>query len=371
MFLALAEIRRSKARFALLAGAIALLAFLILFQQAIQSSLLRSLSGGIRNQTAPVVVFNVDGRRFLQSSSVTDSQRTAIESLDEVAATASIRQGTFPVLVDGSTEATSVLGYDDADLGGPVELTAGRLPERRGEVVMNEVDDAFGFAVGEVVTVQPSGLELTIVGAADDVGLNGLPTLFTTTETYLEVLRTRNPAAELPPPNALGLRPADGLSAASAAAAVNALSDDLDATTRADAADGNPAVASITQSFRVVLTLFGVVVPLVTGLFFLILTTQKSQALTLLRAVGAPARRLVQALLVQVGFVLIVGLGLATGLYALATSQQLDNLALSPEPGALVFWVVTLSVLGVLSALASARRVLAIDPIVATTGAAR
>lgn len=371
MFLALAEIRRSKARFALLAGAIALLAFLILFQQAIQSSLLRSLSGGIRNQTAPVVVFNVDGRRFLQSSSITDAQRAAIDALDEVAATASIRQGTFPVLVDGRTEATSVLGYDDASLGGPVEIVSGRLPDRPGEVVMNEVDEAFGFGVGDVVAVQPSGLELTIVGSAADVGLNGLPTLFTTTETYLDVLRTRNAEASLPPANALGLRPADGVTAAAALSAVNALSDDLDATTRGAAADDNPAVASITQSFQVVLALFGVVVPLVTGLFFLILTTQKSQALTLLRATGAPARRLVQALLVQVALVLAVGLGLASGLYALATRLQLDNLALSPEPSALAFWVVALSVLGVVSALASARRVLAIDPIVATTGAAR
>lgn len=371
MFLALAEIRRAKARFVLLAGAIALLAFLILFQQAIQSSLLRSLSGGIRNQTAPVLVFNVDGRRFLQGSTVTADQQAAIEALDEVGGAAAIRQGTFPVLVDGVTQAASVLGYDDASLGGPDDLVEGRLPSAPGEVVVSAADEALGFELGAQVKVQPAGLGLTVVGVADDVGLNGLPTMFTTTETYLTVLQTRNPAAALPPPNALGVRPADGIGDGVLVTAINATSDDLDAAPRATAADTNPAVESITSSFRVVLGLFGVVVPLVTGLFFLILTTQKTATLTLLRAVGAPARRLVQALLVQVVVVLAVGLGLASGLYLLVARQEIGDLALRPEPSALVFWIVALSVLGVLSALASARRVLAVDPIVATTGASR
>lgn len=371
MFLALAEIRRSRARFALLAGAVALLAFLILFQQAIQNSLLRSLSGGIENQTAPALVFNVDGRRFLQASTVDEAQREAVASLAEVGTVGDLWQGTFPVLADDTTEATSILAYSDPALGAPVELVEGRLPSAPGEVVMNEADSVAGFAVGSVVTVQPAGLPLTIVGAARDIGLNGTPTLFTTSDTYVEVLRTRNPAAVLPPANALALVPADGVTVAAMVGAVNALDPDLDAASRADAASDNPAVASITQSFTVVLTLFGVVVPLVTGLFFLILTTQKAPALTLLRAIGAPARRLVTALVVQVVLVLAAGLGLATALYLTFARGQLDNLLLRAEPGPLVFWVVVLSTLGVVSALASARRVLAIDPIVATNGGAR
>ena len=36
--------------------------------------------------------------------------------------------------------------------------------------------------------------------------------------------------------------------------------------------------------------LYGLVVPLVTGLFFLIITVQKAGSLTLLRAIGAPRR---------------------------------------------------------------------------------
>ncbi len=66
-------------------------------------------------------------------------------------------------------------------------------------------------------------------------------------------------------------------------AAINARSDDLDALTAVDAADQTPGVSQVRQSFSVIFLLYGLVIPCVTGLFFLIVTFQKSGALTLLR----------------------------------------------------------------------------------------
>jgi putative ABC transport system permease protein len=66
---------------------------------------------------------------------------------------------------------------------------------------------------------------------------------------------------------------------------------DLDPLTRADAASEFPGAGQVEQSFLIILGLYGFVVPLVTGLFFLIITFQKTRALTLLRAVGCPLRR--------------------------------------------------------------------------------
>ena len=75
MFLALREIRRSKARFGMLVIAVAMLVFLILFQQAIGSALVRAFTGAIENQTAPVLVYSVDGQRVLQGSVITPAPR--------------------------------------------------------------------------------------------------------------------------------------------------------------------------------------------------------------------------------------------------------------------------------------------------------
>jgi hemin transport system permease protein len=95
---------------------------------------------------------------------------------------------------------------------------------------------------------------------------------------------------------------------------------------------------------------------------------QKSGALTLLRAIGAPGRRLVAALLVQV--VVIVGLGLLVGiaLYTPLTVISATALGIRFETTAVIGWSVVLLVLGLVSSLLAARRVLAIDPVLATTG---
>ena len=133
--------------------------------------------------------------------------------------------------------------------------------------------------------------------------------------------------------------------------------------------EATPGVDQISQSFQIIFLLYGLVVPFVTGLFFLIVTFQKAGALTLLRAIGAPARRLVDALLVQVVAVVLLGVAVGTALFAPLSPRSLGGLPLSFDPAAVAFWAVLLLVLSTLSALFAARRVLAIDPVEATTGA--
>jgi putative ABC transport system permease protein len=125
----------------------------------------------------------------------------------------------------------------------------------------------------------------------------------------------------------------------------------------------------VRQSFQIIFLLYGLVVPLVTGLFFLIITIQKAGSLTLLRAIGAPAGRLLSALLVQV--LIIVGLGLVVGtaLYFPLTIIGVTSLSLRFDVGVVLVWSALLMVLSLASSLLAARRVLAIDPLLATTGA--
>jgi putative ABC transport system permease protein len=367
MFLALKEMRRAAVRFGLLVAAIALLVFLILFQQSLQNSLLRSFTGALRAQSAPVLVYSTDGQRTLQASVLTPDLEELTVSTDGVERSAKIYQGTFTVEAGTDVTEVSIIGYEDADLGGPQDVSSGRLPESSREAVATADDAGDGFAVGDAVTVVPGGYEVTVVGLAEDAQLNVGPTLFVTSDTYAEAVDARNPDAEQPLPNALGVAPADGVSPAELTEAINARSDDLDALTRDEAAEEAPGVAQVQQSFRVIFGHYALVVPLVTGLFFLIITVQKTGALTLHRAIGAPGRRLVSALLVQV--IVIVGLGLGVGiaLYTPLTIVTATALGLRFETFAVVAWSVVLLVLAGLSALLAARRVLAIEPASATT----
>jgi putative ABC transport system permease protein len=123
----------------------------------------------------------------------------------------------------------------------------------------------------------------------------------------------------------------------------------------------------VRSSFAIILGLFYLVVPLVTGLFFLIVTFQKASALTLLRAIGAPAASLVRSLLVQVVVIMAAGSLIAFGLYAGAI-QSVKNLGVHVEVMPAVTTSLVVLALALVTSLVAVRRVLRLDPLSATTG---
>jgi putative ABC transport system permease protein len=376
MFLAFKEMARAKVRFALLIASIALLVFLILFQQSLQNGLITGFIGAIREQNAPVLVYSVDGQRVLQGSVITPRMEAQVRAAPGVGDVGPIGQGTFTGQPsggsDGDTFDTTLIGYelgpDGGGIGAPTNLVEGRLPIADDEAVVSDADVRLGFGIGETVTLLPGGKQIAVVGVAEDAQLNVAPTLFVSYETYLDAIRSVNPDAGTPLPNVLGVVPAAGSTPDEVVASINEQSLELDALTRDDAAAKTPGVAQVQQSFNIIFLLYGLVVPCVTGLFFLIVTFQKANSLTLLRAIGAPAGRLVSSLLIQVVFIIGVGLLVGALLYFPVSQQTLGGIPLRFETAAVVFWSVLLLSLGVLSSLFAARRVLRIDPIEATTG---
>lgn len=370
MFLALREMRRAKVRFGLLIAAVALLVLLILGQQAIQSGLITSFVGAIERQSAPILVYSVDGQRTFQGSVITPGLEARVRAVDGVAEAGRIGQGTFTVQVSGQEEDSdaAILGYDRPDLGAPDELSAGRYPRAPGEAVGSSA----GFELGDRVEVLSAGRPgsavrpLRVVGLADDAQILVTPTLFVAWPDYVGAVKAVNPDAREVLPSALGVGPEKGLAAATLASRINGADRDADALTRAEAAEKAPGVAEVRSSFQVIFLLFGLVVPLTTGLFFLIVTLQKAQSLTLLRAIGARRGVLVRSLLLQVALVVGAGLVIGIAIYTPLTQLTLGEVALRFDPAAVVFWSVLLMALGLLSALLAARRVMAIDPIEAT-----
>lgn len=369
MFLALREMRRAAVRFGLLTASVGLLVFLILFQQTLQNGLITSFIGAIEGQSAPVLVYSVDGLRNLQASVITPDLEQRIRAVDGVGRAGRIGQGTFSVRAGRQLRTAAVIGYQDRRLGAPTTLVDGRLPRSDGEAVALDSSASQGFAVGDTVTVEPGGLPVTVVGLASRIGFQASPTLFTTYATFEQAVRAANPDASGALPAVIAVSPARGVGDAELVRRIDVASADAEALTRADAAARTPGIDQIQQSFRLIFLLYGLVVPLVTGLFFLILTLQKAGSLTLLRALGIPGPALVRSLLWQVTMVLVAGIAVGIALYTPLASQRLGDIPLSFQTGAVVFWSVLLLVLGVASSLVSARRVLGIDPIEATTGA--
>jgi len=366
--IAIREMMRAKVRFGLLIGAIALLVFLILFQQTLRNGLITSFVGAIERQSAPVLVFSTDARRTLQSSSITPELEAKVRAVDGVEHVGRIGQSTLSVKADDRIQGAAVIGYENRALGAPSSLVAGRYPTADGEGIANETDSGNGFGIGDVVRVEPGGSEIRIVGQASDSNLQASPTIFVPYTTWEQAVAAANPDARTPPPNALGVAPAAGVSDDELVRRINATSNDLEALTRADAAAKSPGVAQVSRSFLVIFFLYGLVVPLVIGLFFLIVTLQKTRTLTLLRAIGARSATLVRSLFVQVFVVVGLGVALGTLLYVPVSFQRIGSIPLQFDVTAVIGWGVAILALGVASAFFSARRVMRIEPAAALSG---
>lgn len=370
MLLATREIARSKVRFGLLSGAVGLLVFLILFQQALLGGLVTSFIGAIDNQDAPVLVFNEQARRNVEGSFLLPDQVEALDAIDGVADTASIGEATYTVEVGGELVDGVLFGYplDGDGLGAPTSLTEGRMPERPGEAVASAADAADGFDVGDVVTIAADGgPEIEVVGLGEDLRWSVAPTLFVDYSTFEEAQRAANPEADVVFPSLVAVRPADGVDPGELTARIDGSVDGVEALTNTEAVESSPGVSAVNQSFQIILALAFGVVTLVVAFFFLILTVQKAKPLTLLRAVGAPSAYLVRNLLVQIVAVMAAGIVLGIG-FVLAVGSATSGGAIEVElvPGTVIPTVAGLTMLALIGGLAAVRRVLRIDPIRAT-----
>lgn len=376
MLLALREILRAKVRFGLLAGAIGLLVFLILFQQGLLGGLVTNFIGAVDNQNSPVLVFNDQARKNVEGSFLTPEQADTVADVDGVADSGLIGEGTYTVDAGDEIQDAVLFGYELGGLGEPLTLNDGRLPEGPDEGVASSADADKGFAVGDTVGIVGAdggdGPRIEIVGTGENLRWSVSPTVFVSYETFEASQRAVNPDAPVVFPSLVAVEPADGVDTDELTDRIDTEVPGTEALTRQEAVDENPGVQGVNQSFGIILLLAFLVVALVVGFFFLILTVQKAKALTLLRAVGAPSRYLVRNLLVQIALILgagvAVGLGLVIVVGALGVSGDL-SIDLDLRSAGLT--IIGLAVISLLGGLASIRRVLKIDPLRATLDAGR
>ena len=167
-------------------------------------------------------------------------------------------------------------------------------------------------------------------------------------------------------PSAVAATTDPGVSPATVRDRINDTIDGVEALTRDQAVAESPGVASVSESIGAIVLLCFFVVVVVAGLFFLILTVQKAQSLTLLRAIGVRAGALVRALLVQVVVVVLGGVLIGGLLGWLALNASGNSLGARVEIGSLLQTGALVLGLSLIAALGAARRVLHIDPVRAT-----
>ncbi len=364
MYVAFKEIRRSLGRFVLLSLAVALLVLLLLFFQAVAGTLTRGLTGGLESSSADVLVYDERARRNPANSLIPPPVLEQAGQVAGVSAVSPIGLSVFTGTTDGAEIDVQIVGGDPNGPSVPGEIASGRLPQAPGEALFSGSAFDDPIEIGQRVNVE--GVDFEVVGSADDAAFNVLPTLYVPFEDYASVSQARAGVPIDVAPSLVGVSVADGADPSAVAQALNDSIDGVEALERSAAVDALPGVGQITQSFNILYLLLYIVVTIVTGVFFLILTVQKQDALVLLRAVGASSSDVITSVLIQVLVVVGAGAAIGTAVTAGLLALTRDVFGASLDPVTTAVTVAAIVVLGLAASIGAVRRVLAIDPVQAT-----
>ena len=377
MNLALTEMRRSKLRFGLLAGAVSLLVFLVLLLTTLSTALVNSITGALKGVDATVLVYSAQARDNLQASRLDPAVVESVAQVEGVTAAGPISTLTTSAALKDGTEDLQVFGFQPGQPGAPTGLSEGRLPENAGEVAMWDerpvlvvvpragelAMDGGGYSIGDTLELTAADKQLEVVGLLRGAQFSATPTAYVTEDLYGQIVRATNPNVPFVPINAVAV--ATDQDPATTVTAINESVEGTKAYTKDDAVSLIPGVASISQTFGILVGLTFIIGIVVIGFFFLILTVQKMKTFTLLRAVGAGTGRLARVVALQIAAVVLLASAIAVVLTLLAVRGLNSGIPVSLSPALVGGTVAAVLVFSLLAGLLSIRRISTIDPFTA------
>jgi putative ABC transport system permease protein len=261
--------------------------------------------------------------------------------------------GDTDAALNGEEIDVSLWGIDPGGPGTPSDVEEGRVPEE-GEALVDALARDAGMTIG--TTVDVANVTLEVVGVARNATYSVSPTLYVTNETWAEVFLSAYPDAQEAPVNLVAAAVDDGTDPDDVASAISDL-EGLQGLTPAEAASATPGVSSIEQSFGLITGITFVIVIVVVGFFFQILTVQKLRVFALLEALGSGIRSLAAYVLGQIGVVVTLGVVVGLALLGITARATRETFAIAIDPSLTVTLGGTILLASLASGITSIRRI--------------
>jgi putative ABC transport system permease protein len=358
MNLALVELRRRPSRFAVATIVLTFLTLLLLLLGGLLDGLYLGSTGAIRAQDADLIVYSDSARDSFLRSRITAELRADIEAVDGVDAAGGLGLTLLAAAVPGETDLADVAlaGYQLAPNGVPA-------PPPPGHAWADDRLRDFGAVVGDAVLIGPAEVPVVIDGWVEDTNFLQQAGLWVDLPTWRAVQNANRPDAFV----------ADGVVQVlviQSSQAAGALADAIDTATagatstlsRDDAVLALPGIREQQSTFDAIIYSTLVVVLAVVGLFFSLLTLERTALYGVLKAIGASTRRLFAGVVVQAVVVAVVAFVIGALLAVAAEAALSAEVPLQLTGSRFVFTFVALIVAAVLGSAISLRRVTRVDP---------
>lgn len=371
-FLALRSLSFARGRFALMGAVVALISVLMVLLSGLSVGLVNDGVSGLQKLPVTSVAFqeNVEKSSAYSRSIVPTSAAATWREQEGVTDAAPFGN----TLANGRTDTgveidLALFGVERGSFLDP-DVEQGRTLADEGEVVISGSAAEEGIAVGDIIELEPAGLELEVVGILDGQHTYGHVDI-----GYLD-LRTWQEARA-------GVREGDVVPdrVYEEVTSIAVLAEDDADLAAADAAAGtesmtleesfgaSPGYTAETSTLQLIQGFLYVISALVVGAFFTVLTIQRKGEIAVLRALGASHAYLLAESLLQSIVLLVVsaGLGIAAGV-GLGVAISATSMPFALEAAPIAAATVLLLSLGIAGAGLAVLRITRIDPLAALGG---
>jgi putative ABC transport system permease protein len=370
MRLALAELRRSRARYLSIVAAIGFIVFLVLILAGLADGLYYGSTGAYRNSGADLYTFDEDAQKTIVRSELPTS------TVDDVRAIPGVRDAGPIGIQLGSAEIAgelldvALMGVEPGRPGAPIILDDYDGVSGLPIAVADSSLERRGLAIGDIVLLTGATTSVEVVGFVDDSAFLLAGTLWSTTETWRSIRTEIIPEFAFlgDAVQAVAVSVQSGSDPLAVADDIDAMTGKTETVTTDVAISSLPGVEQQAATFQAIIIASFVVVGIVTGLFFALITLEKRGLFAVLKAIGATNWSLLQGLIIQ-GLISAVG-GFIVGL----ALSRLVGLAIPAEvpltfvAGTAFSLLMATILMGALGAGLSFRRVSNIDPATALGG---
>ncbi|HBL2233480.1 TPA: ABC transporter permease [Enterococcus faecium] len=352
MFLALNEIMHSKLRYALVAGVMFLIAYLVFFLTGLAYGLVQDNRTAVDKWEADSIVLSKDANSNLGMSMITKKIAEEVEG----GKVAYLAQTPGVVTSKDSTEEgkinVSFFGIDKNQFIMP-NLVEGKAFDNDDEAVGDiSLKEEYGLAIGDTVKLSGSDKTFKLTGFTDHAKFNVSPVLYTTINAYQEIRFEKEDTSENARINAIVVR-----------GKISNLPEDLEQIKISKFINELPGYNAQVLTFGFMIGFLIVIAAIVIGIFIYVLTMQKINIFGVMKAQGITGGFIARSVVAQTFILSFVGILLGL-LGTVGTSLVLPD-AVPFQSNWLFFGVISLLMLvvAVLGALFSVRTIVKIDPL--------
>ena len=346
------EIMHSKLRYALVAGVMFLIAYLVFFLTGLAYGLAQDNRTAVDKWEADSIVLSKDANSNLGMSMITKKIAEEVEG----GKVAYLAQTPGVVTSKDSTEEgkinVSFFGIDKNQFIMP-NLVEGKAFDNDDEAVGDiSLKEEYGLAIGDTVKLSGSDKTFKLTGFTDHAKFNVSPVLYTTINAYQEIRFEKEDTSENARINAIVVR-----------GKISNLPEDLEQIKISKFINELPGYNAQVLTFGFMIGFLIVIAAIVIGIFIYVLTMQKINIFGVMKAQGITGGFIARSVVAQTFILSFIGILLGL-LGTVGTSLVLPD-AVPFQSNWLFFGVISLLMLvvAVLGALFSVRTIVKIDPL--------